>query len=77
MASHHPLLLHQTLKASEAAIMRVQHELHQGRHHAAQVSVVFFCKRWKKQQTPQSKKEEAFTKEQQALTPHIDEGLIK
>lgn len=43
MASHHPLLLHQTLKASETSVMRVQHELHQRRHHAAQVSVFLLC----------------------------------
>lgn len=43
MASHHPLLLHQTLKANHATIMRVKHELHQGGHHTVKVSVFFFC----------------------------------
>lgn len=43
MASHHPLLLHQTLKACKTSIMRIQHELHQRRHHAAQVSVFLLC----------------------------------
>lgn len=28
MTGHHPLLLHQTLKSKEAAIMRIQHQLH-------------------------------------------------
>lgn len=44
MAGHHPFLLHQSLKPEEAAIMRVQHQLHQGGNDTAQVSVVFFCR---------------------------------
>lgn len=45
MASHHPLLLHQTLEPVTAAVVRVQHELHQRGHHTIQVSVFFLCAR--------------------------------
>lgn len=54
MASHHPLLLHQALEASEATEVRVQHQLYQRGHHTAQVPVFFL---WREKRGEREKRE--------------------